>query len=101
MTEQTTPLRQRMIDDMKVRNMAALTQAAYVRAVKNFAAFHRRSPDQLGFEVMHYAIGDLFAAKNDDGTLEKRKQEARAAILFIYWRIVLRLNRTEPNLMTS
>jgi integrase/recombinase XerD len=50
MTEQTTPLRQRMIDDMKVRNMAALTQAAYVRAVKNFAAFHCHSPDQLGFE---------------------------------------------------
>ena len=48
-------------------------------------------------EVMHYAIGDLFAAKDDDGTLEKRKQEARAAILLIYWRIVLRLNRTEPN----
>jgi integrase/recombinase XerD len=50
MTEQMTPLRQRMIDDMKVRNMAALTQAAYVRAVKNFAAFHRRSPDRLSFE---------------------------------------------------
>ena len=40
MTEQTTPLRQRMIDDMKVRNMSALTQKAYVRSVKNFAAFH-------------------------------------------------------------
>ncbi len=50
MTLQTTPLRQRMIDDMKVRNMAALTQAAYVRAVKNFAAFHGRSPDKLSFE---------------------------------------------------
>ena len=50
MTEQTTPLRQRMIDDMKVRNMAHLTQKGYVPAVKNFAAFHRRSPDQLSFD---------------------------------------------------
>ena len=50
MTLQTTPLRRRMIDDMRVRNMSALTQAAYVRAVKNFAAFHGRSPDKLNFE---------------------------------------------------
>ena len=40
MTVQTTPLRQRMIGDMQVRNMSALTQKAYARAVKNFAAFH-------------------------------------------------------------
>jgi integrase/recombinase XerD len=35
----TTPLRQRMLDDMKVRNMSPLTQAAYVRSVKNFSVF--------------------------------------------------------------
>ena len=46
-------------------------------------------------EAMHYAIGNLFSAETDDGTLEKQKQEARIAILFVYWRIVLRLNRTE------
>lgn len=46
-------------------------------------------------EIMHYVIGSLFRAKLDDGTLEKQTQEARAAILFTYWRIVLRLNRTE------
>jgi len=50
MTERITPLRQRMIDDMKLRNMAALTQTAYVRSVKNFSAFFRRSPDKLNFE---------------------------------------------------
>jgi len=44
-------------------------------------------------EMMHYAIGSLFSAKSDDGTLEKQKQDARVAILFTYWRIVLRLNR--------
>src|SRR5205807_10344127 len=47
---QNTPLRRRMIDDMKIGNMSVLTQAAYVRAVKNFAAFHGKSPDKLSFE---------------------------------------------------
>src|SRR6266446_10165786 len=47
---QTTPLRRRMIDDIKIRKMSVLTQAAYVRAVKNFAAFHGKSPDTLSFE---------------------------------------------------
>jgi site-specific recombinase XerD len=50
MSVQNTPLRRRMIDDMKIRNMSVLTQAAYVRAVKNFAAFHGKSPDKLSFE---------------------------------------------------
>ncbi len=50
MTEQMTPLRRRMIDDMALRNMAPLTQQAYVRAVKNFSLFFRRSPDKLNFE---------------------------------------------------
>jgi site-specific recombinase XerD len=39
-----------MIEDMKIRNMSPLTQAAYVRAVKNFSAFFGRSPDKLTFE---------------------------------------------------
>jgi hypothetical protein len=44
------PLRQRMIDNMKVRDISALTQAAYVRTVTNFAAFHVKSPDTRSFE---------------------------------------------------
>ena len=36
MTEQTTPLRQRMIEDMTIRNMSPSTQKIYVRAVANF-----------------------------------------------------------------
>ena len=50
MTEPMTPLRRRMIDDMAIRNMSPLTQGAYVRAVKNFSLFFKRSPDKLGFE---------------------------------------------------
>ena len=37
MTEQISPLRQRMIDDMVIRNMSPNTQKAYIRAVRNFS----------------------------------------------------------------
>ena len=50
MSVQVTPLRQRMIDDMMIRNMSPLTQKSYVRAVKNFSKFFRQSPDKLTFE---------------------------------------------------
>ncbi|MGO9743654.1 MAG: tyrosine-type recombinase/integrase [Roseiarcus sp.] len=39
-----SPLRQRMIDDMTARRFKAATQREYVRHVRNFAAFLRRSP---------------------------------------------------------
>jgi site-specific recombinase XerD len=50
MTKQISPLRQRMIDDMTIRNMSPNTQKIYIYAVANFSAFHRRSPDKLGPE---------------------------------------------------
>src|SRR5687767_5128774 len=50
MSEPISNLRRHMIEDMKIRNMSALTQAAYVRAVKNFAGFHGQSPDKLSFD---------------------------------------------------
>ncbi|MGJ0531824.1 tyrosine-type recombinase/integrase [Methylocystis sp.] len=50
MSKKVSPLRQRMIDDMKMRNMALTTQSIYVSAVARFSAFHGRSPDTLGIE---------------------------------------------------
>jgi site-specific recombinase XerD len=50
MAKQTSPLRQRMIDDMTMRNMSPHTRSIYVCAVARFAAFHGRSPDKLGLE---------------------------------------------------
>ena len=41
-----TPLRQRMIDNMKIRNLSPATQRAYVHAVKHFSLHLGRSPDQ-------------------------------------------------------
>ncbi len=50
MTKQISPLRQRLIDDMTIRNMSPNTQKIYIYAVANFSAFHQRSPDKLGLE---------------------------------------------------
>ena len=43
--EKTTALRQRMIEDMRIRGMGEKAQQAHIRAVKDFAAFLGRSPD--------------------------------------------------------
>jgi hypothetical protein len=49
-TQAVTPLRQRMLNDMKLRNMAASTRRSYVRSVADFSALHGRSPDELTLE---------------------------------------------------
>jgi integrase/recombinase XerD len=40
-----TPLRQRMLEDMRMRQLCGKTQNAYIRAVRQLAAFLGRSPD--------------------------------------------------------
>ncbi len=45
-----TVLRQRMLDDMRIRNLAAETQTSYLRQVAKFARYHGQSPELLGPE---------------------------------------------------
>ena len=45
-----SPLRQRMLDDMRMRQLAPKTQSHYLRAVRQFAAFLGRSPDSADIE---------------------------------------------------
>lgn len=45
LTPNVSPLRQRMIDDMRMRKMGGKTQIAYIRAVRRLAAYLKRSPD--------------------------------------------------------
>jgi integrase/recombinase XerD len=45
-----TPLRQRMLEDMQIRNLAPSTQRAYVEHVSRFARHFGRSPAALGPE---------------------------------------------------
>ena len=45
-----SPLRQRMIDDMRMRQLAPKTQAIYLHIVREFTRFLGRSPDTATVE---------------------------------------------------
>jgi len=46
MTEdKITPLRERMLEDMRIRGMGDKAQKSHIRAIKDFAKFLKRSPD--------------------------------------------------------
>jgi len=45
-----TPLRQKMIDAMRLRHFSASTQQSYVEAVAGLARFYKQSPDRLDRE---------------------------------------------------
>jgi hypothetical protein len=47
-----TPLRQRMTDDMRIRNFALTTQRSYIHYVAAFAAFFQRSPADLDLDAV-------------------------------------------------
>jgi len=49
-TPAVSPLRQRMIDDMRMRKFSDKTQLDYVRAVRNFTKYLKRSPDSAKVE---------------------------------------------------
>mgnify|MGYP001797123666 CR=1 FL=1 len=49
-TSAVTPLRQRMLEDMRLRKLEPRTQEAYVRAVRKLAAYLHRSPDTATVE---------------------------------------------------
>jgi integrase/recombinase XerD len=58
-----TALRQRLIEDMQVRNYSPRTVEAYVAAVAKLAKHFRRSPDQLSGEDVHVLQVHLLAQK--------------------------------------
>ena len=52
LTPTVSPLRQRMIDDMRMRKLNGKTQIGYIRAVRRFAAYLKRSPDTATAEEL-------------------------------------------------
>jgi integrase/recombinase XerD len=59
-----TPLRQRMLDDMRMRKLEPKTQEAYIRAVRKLAAHLKRSPETATVEDLRNFQLHLV----DDGT---------------------------------
>ncbi len=51
-TRTGTALRQRMIDDMRMRKLEPRTQEGYIRAVRKLAAFLKRPPDTATVEEL-------------------------------------------------
>jgi site-specific recombinase XerD len=49
-TSGVSPLRQRMLDDMRMRKLDAKTQSTYIRAVRRLTMFLGRSPDTATIE---------------------------------------------------
>ncbi len=49
-TQAISPLRQRMLDDMRLRKLSPKTQVAYVRSVRNFTRFLGQPPDAASAE---------------------------------------------------
>ena len=52
-----TPLRRKMLNDLRVRNLAENTQKSYLQAVTGLVRYYRRRPDQLSVhEVQDYLL---------------------------------------------
>ena len=45
-----TQLRKKVLEELKRRNYSEATARAYVGAIRKFAEYFHRSPDQLGIE---------------------------------------------------
>ena len=76
-----TPLRQRMIEDMQVRNLSPHTQTAYVQQVSLFARHFNQSPEALGPEqIRSYQVHLTNEKKLAPGSI----LIAVAALRFLY-----------------
>lgn len=75
-----TALRRRMIEDMRVRNLAANTQRAYLQYVRAYAEHFGRSPALLGPEEIRAWQLHLIEAHRSRSTLVV----ATAALRFLY-----------------
>ena len=76
-----TPLRQRMLEDMGIRNLAENTQLSYLQQVSRYARHFDRSPEELGPEqVRTYQVHLTKTCKLAPGSVSI----ATAALRFLY-----------------
>jgi len=80
-----TPLREKMIKAMELRNLAKNTQRGYLGAVKGLASFYRQSPDKLTKdEIEDY----LLYLKNSKGNTTGSCGAVAAGLRFFYTHVV-------------
>ncbi|WP_454743904.1 tyrosine-type recombinase/integrase [Cupriavidus necator] len=81
-----TPLRERMLHDMQIRNLADNTQKSYLQQVSSFARHFRRSPELLGPEEIR--VWQIYLT-NERKLAPSSVQLAVGALRFLY-RVTLR-----------
>ena len=92
-----TSLRQRMIEDMQIRNLSVLTQKIYVQQVSLFARHFNKSPELLGPEqIRAYQI----YLTNERKLSTKTILVAIAALRFLY-KVTLKKNWAFENVIPA
>jgi len=76
----TNPLRQRMIEDMTIRNLSQATQQSYIYAVRKFSRHFGASPDRLSIEDVRAYQLHLIAKKRSWSHIN----QAACALRFFY-----------------
>jgi integrase/recombinase XerD len=66
-----SPLRQRMIEDMTIRNLSRATQQSYLYAVAKFSRHFKCPPDQLGLEAVRAYQLHLISEKKSWSLLDQ------------------------------
>jgi integrase/recombinase XerD len=77
----TTPLRQRMIEDMQLRGLSERTQETYLRTVRQLAEHYGSSPDQICEEELRQYFLYL---ENDKQVAASTFTQALCGIKFFY-----------------
>ena len=70
----------RMARDLKLKNLAIGTQSQYLACCRRFAAYHMRSPAEMGLEEAKEFLGHLMAV---NGSVERLKMHV-AALKFLF-----------------
>ena len=82
-----TALRQRMLDELQRRNYSPATTRGYIHAIKQFAEYFHKSPEQLGGdEIRQFELYLLKEKKLAPGTVEGRM----SALRFLFKKVLKR-----------
>jgi integrase/recombinase XerD len=82
-----TPLRQRVLDELQRRNYSPATARGYILAIKQFAEYFGKSPEQLGgAEIRRFELHLFRDRKLAPSTVEGRM----SALRFLYKKVLKR-----------